>query len=108
MRRLTISLVTGSFLGAAAFCGLPAQADPLDVLGGIAEGVAGSPFVWGGHNYCWYPGGWHGPGWYWCGYDEREGYGWGGGEGWHGWHHGGHGGHHGGDHHDGDHHHDHH
>lgn len=106
MRRLTISLVTGSFLGVAAFCGLPAQADPLDALAGVAVGVATAPFVWGGHNYCWYPGGWHGPGWYWCGYDEREGYGWGGGEGWHGWHHGGHGGPHGGPH--GGHHDDHH
>jgi hypothetical protein len=40
---------------------------------------------WGGRNYCWYPGGWQGPGYYWCGYQWRRGYGWGGPIGWHGW-----------------------
>ncbi len=49
-------------------------------------------FFWGGQNYCWYPVGWHGPGYYWCGYAWRRGFGWGGGRGWHGWGHGGHGG----------------
>ena len=33
-----------------------------------------------GHNFCWYDGGWQGPGWYWCGYAWNNGYGWGGGE----------------------------
>ena len=90
-------------------------------------------YVYLGHHYCWYDG-WHGPGWYWCGYGWRRGYGWGGGYGWRGWHHGGyrgayyrrgyyhggyhhggyhhggshhgwHGGHHGGSHHSGHHHH---
>jgi hypothetical protein len=42
-------------------------------------------YAWGGRNYCWYPDGWHGPGYYWCGYRYRRGYGWGGGFGWHGW-----------------------
>ena len=46
------------------------------------------PYAWGGRNYCWYDGGWHGPGYYWCGYRWRHGYGWGGGWGWHGWGHG--------------------
>ena len=41
----------------------------------------------GGHQYCWYPLGWQGPGWYWCGYAERTGFGWGGGEGWRGFRH---------------------
>jgi hypothetical protein len=40
-------------------------------------------YFWGGRNYCWYSDGWHGPGFYWCGYRWREGYGWGGGHGWH-------------------------
>ena len=31
------------------------------------------------------PDGWHGPGWYWCGYHHRVGLGWGGPEGWNGW-----------------------
>ena len=46
-------------------------------------------FIYLGHNYCWYDGGWQGPGFYWCGYAWRHGFGWGGGSGWHGWHGGG-------------------
>jgi hypothetical protein len=46
-------------------------------------------FLFGGHRHCWYPDGWHGPGWYWCGYRTRVGFGWGGPEGWQGWHRGG-------------------
>src|SRR5262249_21781720 len=38
-----------------------------------------------GRGYCWYDGGWRGPGWYWCGYSFRQGLGWGGPAGWHGW-----------------------
>ncbi len=49
-------------------------------------------FLFGGRNYCWYPGGWHGAGYYWCGYAYRRGLGWGGPVGWHGWRGGGHGG----------------
>src|SRR5262245_43763019 len=44
-------------------------------------------YRWGGREYCWYPSGWHGPGWYWCGYRLRVGLGWGGPAGWHGWAH---------------------
>ena len=39
----------------------------------------------GGHDWCWYDDGWRGDGWYWCGYGDRDGYGYGGGEGFHGW-----------------------
>lgn len=42
-------------------------------------------YIYEGRRHCWYPRGWHGPGWYWCGYALREGRGWGGGEGWQGW-----------------------
>jgi hypothetical protein len=42
-------------------------------------------FVYGGRRHCWYPNGWHGPGWYWCGYGARVGLGWGGAAGWNGW-----------------------
>ena len=38
-----------------------------------------------GRPYCWYPYGWAGPGWYWCGYGTRAGLGWGGGHGWNNW-----------------------
>jgi hypothetical protein len=53
-------------------------------------------WVWGGRNYCWYTGGWHGPGYYWCGYAWRAGFGWGGPWGWNGWRGGWRGGWHGG------------
>lgn len=46
-------------------------------------------FFFGGRNFCFYPDGWHGPGFYWCGYAWNNGYGWGGGYGWHGWRGGG-------------------
>jgi len=42
-------------------------------------------FLFGGRNYCWYDDGWRGSGWYWCGYGYRQGFGWGGGEGFNGW-----------------------
>jgi hypothetical protein len=42
-------------------------------------------YLYGGHDFCWYDGGWRGPGFYWCGYAWRRGYGWGGGYGWRGW-----------------------
>jgi hypothetical protein len=38
-----------------------------------------------GRRYCWYPTGWHGAGWYRCGYRWRRGLGWGGVYGWQGW-----------------------
>ena len=68
----------------------------------IGDGVAAShvasqllpvekaQFVYGGRQYCWYENGWRGPGFYWCGYAYRTGFGWGGGAGWHGWRGGGH------------------
>ena len=42
-------------------------------------------FRLGGYDYCWYDDGWRGPGWYWCGYAYRAGYGWGGPIGWNSW-----------------------
>jgi len=47
--------------------------------------VEDAQFFFLGHNFCWYDGGWQGPGWYWCGYAWNNGYGWGGGDGWRGW-----------------------
>lgn len=51
--------------------------------------VQNTDYLFEGRQYCWYPGGWHGPGYYWCGYAYRRGYGWGGGYGWNGWGRGG-------------------
>jgi hypothetical protein len=44
-------------------------------------------FRFGGREYCWYDEGWMGPGWYWCGYAYRVGFGWGGALGWNNWRH---------------------
>ena len=44
--------------------------------------VEQAQFYWNDHQYCFYEDGWHGPGWYMCGYAWRRGYGWGGGRGW--------------------------
>jgi len=52
---------------------------------GAAPAARAQFWMWGGREYCWYPGGWHGPGYYWCGYRYRRGLGWGGGFGWRGW-----------------------
>lgn len=59
-----------------------AAADAIDVTESVQ-------FLYGGRRYCWYDGGWHGPGWYRCGFAWRRGFGWGGPLGWHGWSRGG-------------------
>ena len=69
-------------------------ATPVAMAGPLADGVwrggdvalQDVQYIWGGRRYCWYYDGWRGPGWYWCGYRLREGFGWGGGWGWRGWH----------------------
>ncbi len=55
-----------------------------------AASVETEVYWYSGHRYCWYDGGWHGPGWYWCGENFHQGIGWGGPIGWHWWHHHGH------------------
>ena len=72
--------------------------------------VENAQMIYLGHNFCWYDGGWQGPGYYWCGYAWNNGAGWGGGEGWNGWNHGSQGAlndHSGEGRHDGEAHHDH-
>jgi hypothetical protein len=49
------------------------------------ENILQTQYNWGGNRYCWYDYGWNGPGFYWCGYAARRGYGWGGPRGWHHW-----------------------
>jgi hypothetical protein len=69
---------------------LPAQAAPFGDLSAVRDVLATvekTQFIFEGHRHCWYPDGWHGPGWYWCGYRHRHGLGWGGPEGWNGWRH---------------------
>ncbi len=93
MSKLACSL-TAAALGAAMILSIPAQAAPTNGLGQFhkpaddLDMLKKAQFFFGGRNYCFYFDGWHGPGWYWCGYAYRRGYGWGGPEGWHGWHRG--------------------
>jgi hypothetical protein len=60
-------------------------------LGAAVDGLTVTQQVqyyrYGGRRHCWYDAGWKGPGWYWCGYGQRRGYGYGGGEGYRGWRH---------------------
>lgn len=97
-------MAAGLFFGTAAAAPLSNER-PLGQAVTIHESVELAQFIYLGRNYCWYPDGWRGPGWYWCGYAWRTGFGWGGGYGWRGWR-GGfrggpgfHGGFHGGVHH---------
>src|ERR1700755_2349332 len=85
--RPTIYAAAASF--ALALMVGQAEAIPVDHSIAVPTNVEQTQFIFGGRNYCWYDGGWRGPGYYWCGYAWRRGLGWGGGAGWHGWH-GGH------------------
>ena len=84
MRKFALTLAIA--LSASAFA-IKADAAPLSGsgVGQAADGlstVEQTQFVYLGRDYCWYPDGWHGPGFYWCGYNYRRGYGWGGGRTW--------------------------
>ena len=77
----TVALTASSAAQAAIGDGVLGGRAP---LANVAQ-VENAQFIFGGRNYCWYPDGWQGPGWYWCGYAWNNGQGWGGGEGWNGW-----------------------
>jgi hypothetical protein len=86
MRKLTLALAAT----AAALGGSATAAPAPQLFAGVYDPVAPPAldrvqWYWGGRNYCWYDGGWRGPGFYWCGFAWRRGYGWGGGYGWRGW-----------------------
>jgi hypothetical protein len=89
--RKSLMAIAAAALAASSFA-IKAEAMPLGGLGSAADTLAAvekSQYFYGGRNYCWYPDGWHGPGFYWCGFAYRTGYGWGGPIGWRGWRHGG-------------------
>jgi hypothetical protein len=86
VRKLVLRLVTVAALG-AALAGGRADAAPV-APGAIAADLAlaePAQFIHRGKLYCWYPYGWAGAGWYWCGYGTYAGVGWGGSYGWNGW-----------------------
>jgi hypothetical protein len=89
MRSLVIAVATTlTIAGSAALLNTSAQAAAGAGLAPAATDIGNvekAQFLFGGHRHCWYPDGWHGGGWYWCGYRTRAGMGWGGGEGYNGW-----------------------
>jgi hypothetical protein len=95
MKKFGLALAVATVLSASAtLVGTvqAAPAGPSGQLGAAADGLnmmEKAQFIFGGRRYCWYDNGWQGPGWYWCGYAFRQGFGWGGGIGWHGWRGGG-------------------
>jgi hypothetical protein len=91
MRRFVITIAAATaFVAGAPIMGASVGAAPIVAPEAIRAAtdsmnvVESVQFIWAGRDYCWYDDGWHGPGWYWCGYAFNSGYGWGGGYGWHG------------------------
>lgn len=63
----------------------------LSAIAALTQPCAAAPYsiyegsvVWRGHKYCWYDEGWNGTGWYRCGFENKDGKGWGGPKGWEG------------------------
>ncbi len=85
MKRFLFAAIC-AFSGLASL-GSSAQATPVSPLTGAVTSPVETVqlYVYGGRRYCFYPDGWRGPGYYWCGYAWRRGFGWGGPWGWRGW-----------------------
>lgn len=90
---LAAALMLSGVVAAGQAIAMPASPMTAPV---VASDVRQAQYIYGGRNYCWYANGWRGPGYYWCGYAMRRGFGWGGGVGWRGWGGGPRGGFHGG------------
>jgi hypothetical protein len=88
----------GNFMKTVALTTATALAGATGAQAGVGDGALGArgpltahpqvenvQYLFSGRNYCWYPNGWRGPGWYWCGFSDRRGLGWGGATGWNGW-----------------------
>src|SRR5215510_9030533 len=86
MRALTLAVAAGALLVASQ---ANAGSFPVNKLAGAETGlvdhVAVRVYVHAGQRYCFYFDGWHGPGWYRCGFAWRRGLGWGGVYGWNSW-----------------------
>ena len=83
MKRTIVTAAAAALLAAAGVSG--AHAAPVGPRNPLLIDASVHFYFWSGHRYCWYPDGWDGPGWYWCGYPWRDGLGWGGPFGWNGW-----------------------
>jgi hypothetical protein len=89
MRTLGLAIATGALLVATQ---ANAGSFPVNTLNGLGndlvDQVAVRVYVHEGQRYCFYFNGWHGPGWYRCGFAFRRGLGWGGVYGWNSWNYG--------------------
>jgi hypothetical protein len=88
MRKLALILLATS----ALVVGGSAYAMPIGSVKPASDAVSpiekSAVYIVEGNRYCFYFDGWHGPGWYRCGFAFRRGLGWGGSYGWHGWRYG--------------------
>ncbi|HET7802973.1 MAG TPA: hypothetical protein VFL53_01935 [Pseudolabrys sp.] len=86
MRPLTLAVAAGALLVVTQ---ANAGSFPVNTMTGVESGlvdtVAVRVYVYEGRRYCFYFDGWHGPGWYRCGFAWRRGFGWGGVYGWNDW-----------------------
>jgi hypothetical protein len=88
MRRIGLTLTAAVALIAGGVLADRLQAAPIApeglraALGSLDIVEKAQVLIWQGRRYCWYDDGWQGPGFYWCGYAWRQGFGWGGGSGW--------------------------
>jgi hypothetical protein len=92
MRKLFFAVATAAALvtSSSLMSGQAAAAGPSHAIRAAVDDLnmmENAQYIVEGRQHCWYRNGWHGPGWYWCGYAMRRGLGWGGGEGWQGWRH---------------------
>ena len=86
MRALLLAVAAGALLAATpvSAAGIPPNR-LADVSSDLVDQVALRVYIHEGRRYCFYFNGWHGPGWYRCGFAFRRGLGWGGTYGWNDW-----------------------
>ena len=86
MKTLALTIAAGALLAATqANAGNFPVNTMNDAGNSLIDRVAVRVYVHEGHRYCFYANGWHGAGWYRCGYAHRHGIGWGGEYGWNSW-----------------------
>jgi hypothetical protein len=90
MKRLGLAIAAGALLAAtqANAGSFPVNSGLIGAGSDLVDQVAVRVYVHEGHRYCFYFNGWHGPGWYRCGFAFRRGLGWGGVYGWNDWNYG--------------------
>src|ERR1700736_2818926 len=77
--------IGGALASGTAQAAVQGGADAMRAASEYGSITEQAQFRWGGYDYCWVNDGWRGPGWYWCGYGYRPGFGWGGPIGWNNW-----------------------